>query len=245
MGDPGIAMITGAAGTMGTAAAQGLASEGTKIVLADLKREPLEELAEELPVETFISVFDVSDEHACREAVAHVQNEFGTIDILVNNAGILSNNKLMSTSSEEWRRVMATNLDSAFFLTQACIPAMKANGWGRVINVSSFAAKCGGITAGTAYSVSKGAMIALTYSVAAETADSGVTVNAITPAYVRTPMVSEQLTAEQREAVVRKIPVHRYCEPEEFAHVVCFLASPKAGFITGEVVDLNGGLQFD
>ncbi len=239
------ALITGAAGTMGSAAARGLASDGIRLVLADLKREPLEELAQELPVETFITVFDVSDEDACREAVREVRDHFGTIDILVNNAGVLSNNKLMSTTSDEWRRVMATNLDSAFFLTQACVPAMKANGWGRIINVSSFAAKCGGITAGTTYSVSKGAMIALTFSVAAETADSGITVNAIAPAYVRTPMVSEQLTAEQRQAVVQKIPVKRYCEPEEFAHVVRFLASPNAGFITGEVVDLNGGLQFD
>ncbi len=245
MSEQKTALVTGAAGTMGAAAARGLAENGVRVVLSDIKPEPLEALASELATEAYTIAFDISDEEACRQAVGRIEQEFGNIDILVNNAGILSNNKLMSTTAEEWRRVLAVNLDSAFYLTQACLPQMKAKGWGRIINVSSFAAKCGGITAGTAYSVSKGAMIALTFSVAAETADSGVTVNAIAPAYVRTPMVEEQLTEEQRTAVVQKIPVKRYCEPDEFAHVVSFLASPKAGFITGEVIDLNGGLQFD
>ncbi len=245
MSEQKTALVTGAAGTMGAAAARGLAESGVRVVLSDIKPEPLEELAAGIATETYTSVFDVSDEQACKQAVQQIEREFGTIDILVNNAGILSNNKLMSTTAEEWRKVLAVNLDSAFYLTQACLPQMKAKGWGRIINVSSFAAKCGGITAGTTYSVSKGAMIALTFSVAAETAESGVTVNAIAPAYVRTPMVEEQLTEEQRTAVVQKIPVKRYCEPDEFAHVVSFLASPKAGFITGEVIDLNGGLQFD
>ena len=245
MSEQKTALVTGAAGTMGAAAARGLAESGVRVVLSDIKPEPLEKLAAGIATETYTSVFDVSDEQACKQAVQQIEREFGTIDILVNNAGILSNNKLMSTTAEEWRKVLAVNLDSAFYLTQACLPQMKAKGWGRIINVSSFAAKCGGITAGTTYSVSKGAMIALTFSVAAETAESGVTVNAIAPAYVRTPMVEEQLTEEQRTAVVQKIPVKRYCEPDEFAHVVSFLASPKAGFITGEVIDLNGGLQFD
>ncbi len=245
MSETKTALITGAAGPMGKAAAEGLAEDGVRIVLADIRREPLEERASQLPTETYVCAFDISDEEACKQAVAQIENEFGTVDILVNNAGILSNNKLMSTSAEEWHRVLAVNLDGAFYLTQACVPPMKAKGWGRIINVSSFAAKCGGITAGTAYSVSKGALNALTFSVAAETAETGITVNAIVPAYVRTPMVEEQLTAEQRAAVIRKIPVKRYCEPEEFAHVVRFLASPQAGFITGELVDLNGGLQFD
>ena len=122
---------------------------------------------------------------------------------------------------------------------------MKERKWGRIINVCSFAAKSGGITAGTAYSVSKSAMIGLTFSLAAETTATGITVNGIAPAYVKTPMVTEQLSEEERQAVIAKIPVGRYCEPEEFAHVVRFLASPLSGFITGEIIDQNGGLQFD
>lgn len=239
------ALITGAAGIMGRASAQRLAAEGVRLVLSDLDEAPLQGLSEELPVETHISVFDVSVESQCKDAVERIKREFGPIDILINNAGILSNNKLMATSAEEWQKVMAVNVDSALFLTQACLPDMQQRGWGRIINVSSYAAKCGGITAGTSYTASKGAMIALTFSVAAEAAGNGVTVNAIAPAYVRTPMVDKQLTSEQKEAVMKKIPVNRYCEPEEFAHVVSFLASENAGFITGEVIDLNGGLQFD
>ena len=103
----------------------------------------------------------------------------------------------------------------------------------------------GGLTAGTAYAASKGALTSLTFSLAREFAPHGVTANGISPAYVKTPMITEQLTEAQRQALLRDIPVGRFCEPEEFAHVVSFLASPLAGFITGEIVDLNGGLVMD
>lgn len=122
---------------------------------------------------------------------------------------------------------------------------MVENGWGRIVNIASWAAKCGGLTAGTAYTVSKSAMIGLTFSVARELAAKGVTANAIAPAYVMSPMVSEQLTQADRDALLEAIPVRRFCTPNEVAHAVTFLASEQAGFITGEVVDMNGGLQFD
>jgi 3-oxoacyl-[acyl-carrier protein] reductase len=117
--------------------------------------------------------------------------------------------------------------------------------WGRIVNTCSMAGKTGGVTAGTAYSTSKGGMASLTFSVARETAAYGVTVNGIAPAYVKTPMVTEQLTEAQRQELLSQIPVGRFCEPEEFAHVVRFLVSPLAGFITGEIIDINGGLHFD
>jgi 3-oxoacyl-[acyl-carrier protein] reductase len=164
---------------------------------------------------------------------------------LVNNAGILSNNKAEATTPEEWHKVLAANLDGAFYLAREVIPGMKARGWGRIVNTCSLAAKTGGLTAGTAYAVSKGALTSLTFSLARELAPFGVTVNGISPAYVKTPMVTEQLTEAQRQALIAQIPVGRFCEPEEFAHVVRFLVSPLAGFITGEIVDLNGGLVMD
>jgi 3-oxoacyl-[acyl-carrier protein] reductase len=141
--------------------------------------------------------------------------------------------------------VLAVNLDGAMFWSQCVVPGMKAAGWGRIVNVGSLASKTGGITAGTAYSVSKGALAALTFTLARELASHGVTANAIAPAYVNTPMVTEQLSEAQRQALLKQVPVGRFCEPEEFAHVVSFLVSPMSGFITGEVIDLNGGLHMD
>ena len=140
---------------------------------------------------------------------------------------------------------MDVNVNGVFYITKALVPGMKKKRWGRIINLSSLAAKSGGITAGTAYSTSKGAIISLTFSLAAELAVDGITVNGIAPAYIRTPMVTAQLSDEQRAAVLAKIPVGRFCEPEECAYVVCFLVDELAGFITGEIIDQNGGLHFD
>ncbi|MFO8043491.1 MAG: SDR family NAD(P)-dependent oxidoreductase [Alkalispirochaeta sp.] len=240
-----IALVTGAAGTMGGVVAQGLIDEGYRVVAADVRQADVERAARELGNDTYPIAFDVSDYQACRTAVETIQREVGDPSVLVNNAGILAQNKVAGTTPEEWRRVMSINLDGAFYLSQLCLPAMIAQKWGRIVNTSSYAAKSGGITAGTAYSVSKAALIGLTFSIAAETTKTGVTVNAIAPAYVRTPMVDKELSDEQRAEVIKKIPVGRYCEPEEFAHVVNFLVSPLAGFITGEVIDQNGGFHFD
>ena len=242
---PRIALVTGAAGTMGRAAARGLIEDGHRVVLADINLDAVSSVAVELGNNSFPIAFDISDYGACSAAIKTIAAEVGEVAVLVNNAGILSNNKVADTTPDEWHRVMTVNLDGAFYLTRLCLPAMRASKWGRIINTCSFAAKSGGITAGTAYSVSKAAMIGLTFSIAAETLKDGITVNGIAPAYVRTPMVEQELSDEQRAAVLSKIPVGRYCEPEEFAHVVKFLASPLAGFITGEIIDQNGGLQFD
>ena len=141
--------------------------------------------------------------------------------------------------------MMAVNLDSAFFLSQQVVPHMKAQRWGRIVNITSWAWKAGGLTAGTAYTTSKGGMVSLTFSIAREFAGDGITVNGVAPCYVMTRMVSEQLTEKQRTALLDNIPVRRFCEPDEVAHAVRFLVSPKAGFITGEIIDMNGGLQFD
>jgi len=238
-------MVSGGAGTMGVAVARGLIETGHRVVLADINQEAVVKVANDLGSDTYPIWFNISNYEECVEAMKKVVAEVGPIEVLVNNAGVLSNFKMADTTPEEWHRVMAVNLDGAFYLTKLCLPAMRAAKWGRIINVSSWAAKCGGLTAGTSYSVSKAGLIGLTFATAAETTRDGITVNGIAPAYVRTPMVEKLLTKEQQEAVMNKIPVGRYCEPEEFAHVVQFLASPKAGFITGEIIDQNGGFQFD
>ena len=223
------AVVTGAAGTMGRAVAKALAADGLRVVGMDVK-----------PAGGCI-VCDISDPRAVAQALRAI----GRVDVLVNNAGILSNNKAEATTPEEWRRVLAANLDGAFYLSRQVIPGMKKRRWGRIVNTCSLAAKTGGLTAGTAYATSKGALTSLTFSLARELAPFGVTVNGISPAYVRTPMVTKQLNAAQRRSVLAQIPVGRFCEPEEFAHVVRFLVHPLAGFITGEIVDLNGGVIMD
>jgi 3-oxoacyl-[acyl-carrier protein] reductase len=239
------ALISGAAGAIGAAVARSLLAMGARVILLDRAAEPLAELTASLGDRAVSVVQDLTDEAGLRATVRQLIGRFGRIDVLVNNAGILTPTKAEATSMEEWRRVMAVNLDAAFILTQEVLPGMRAARWGRIINMSSYAAKSGGLTAGTAYSVSKSAMIGLTYSIARETAADGITVNAVAPAYVMSAMVSEQLTEAQRAAQLAQIPVGRFCQPEEVAHAIAFLAAPLAGFITGEVIDLNGGLHFD
>jgi len=240
-----VALVTGAAGVMGLAAVKALLADGMRVAMADVDAARLEREATLLGGAAFPAAFDVSNYSAAEAAARSIERALGPVDVLVNNAGILSNAKAAETTPEEWRRVLAVNLDGAFFLAKLVLPGMKARGWGRIVNVCSLAMKTGGLTAGTAYTTSKGALQALTFSLARESAKFGVTVNGVAPAYVKTPMVTEQLTEAQRQALVAQIPVGRFCEPEEFAHCVRFLVSPLSGFITGEILDLNGGLVFD
>ena len=238
-------MVTGAAGSMGAATVEALLEDGLKVAMVDIDGDRLARLAQQLGRVTCPVQADISNPDAVQDAHRRVVQDLGPVDVLVNNAGVLSNHKAETTSVEEWRRVLAVNIDGAFYWSGAVIGHMKAQRWGRIVNTCSLASKSGGLTAGTAYTVSKGALVALTFSLARELAGFGVTVNGIAPAYVRTPMVTDQLTAEQRRELIEQIPVGRFCEPAEFAHAVRFLVSEMSGFITGEILDQNGGLHFD
>jgi 3-oxoacyl-[acyl-carrier protein] reductase len=239
------ALVTGAGGALGAAVARALVREGQRVVVADYELTTLNALASELGEAALPIAFDVSNEAAVKAACAEIRAKWGAIDILVNNAGILSNNKLSETTLEEWRKILAVNLDGAYLLCREWVPAMREQRFGRIINMCSVAMKTGGLTAGTAYTTSKGALAAFTFSLARELAPHGVTANGIAPAYVRTKMVTEQLTEEQRQKLLLGIPVGRFCEPEEVAHSVVFLSSALSGFITGEIIDINGGLHLD
>ena len=238
------AVVTGAAGGIGKAIVKALAASGAHVAMIDRDGAALDHLAAELGDATTPFVIDLADPASIANGAEAILEKFGRVDILVNNAGILSPNKLAGTTLQEWQGLMAINLDAAFLLTQAFVPGMKDNRWGRLINMSSYAWKSGGLTAGTAYSVSKAAMVGLTFSSARELTGTGITANAVAPAYVISPMIMEQLTDAQRATQLAAIPVGRFCEPEEVAHSVSFLASPLAGFITGGIIDMNGGMQF-
>lgn len=238
-----LGIVTGAAGPLGKAIIDELLINGIETVIAlDIVESTMKRSWEG---RVYQCICDITDAEAIERTLLPLVEQLGPPSILVNNAGILTTNKVMETSLEEWNRVLSVNLTGAFLVSKAVIPRMKSQGYGRIVNISSLAAKSGGLTAGTAYTVSKGGMNSLTFSLAAELAPSGITVNAVAPAYIETPMVMEQLTKEQRDAVIDKIPVKRLCKSEEVAHTVWTLCSPKSGFITGEVIDQNGGLHFD
>lgn len=238
-------VVTGAAGAMGLAVVRMMLEDGAQVALVDSDALRLDSLIRFLRGNTLAVACDVSEPGAVRQSHAQIEKVLGPVDILVNNAGILANDKCEVTTDEAWRRTMAVNLDGAFYWARAVLPQMRKRGWGRIINVGSLESKTGGVTSGVAYASSKGALNSLTFSLAREAAADGITVNAIAPAYVKTPEITDQLNEAQRRQLLAQIPVGRFCEPEEFAHAVRFFASPLAGFITGEVLDVNGGLHMD
>jgi 3-oxoacyl-[acyl-carrier protein] reductase len=240
-----LALVTGAAGVLGLATAKKLIAEGYRVVMIDLEQSRLKELADEIGELAIPVALDISRPQEVAEICRTIRQKHGAVSVLVNNAGILSNSKLCDSSDDEWRQILSVNLDGAFYLCREWLPGMKERGWGRIVNLSSLAMKTGGLTAGTAYTTSKGALTALTLSIARESASFGVTANGIAPAYIKTPMITEFLSDAKQRELLDQIPVGRFCEAEEVAHVVSFLVSPLSGFITGEIIDINGGLHMD
>ena len=243
--DQMLALVTGASGVLGLATTKALIDTGYRVVMVDLDQGRLDNQAGDLSAEAIPVALDISNPEKVSEVSQKIRVEYGEISVLVNNAGLLSNNKLTETNDDEWRRLLSVNLDGAFYLCREWLGGMKNRGWGRIINISSLAMKNGGLTAGTSYTASKGGLTALTLSIAREAAPHGVTANGIAPAYIRTPMITDFLSETQQRELLAQIPVGRFCDPEEVAHVVSFLISPLSGFITGEIIDINGGLHMD
>ena len=239
------AVVTGAAGTLGLAVVRALLEDGAQVALVDVDTLRLDSLIRFLRGTMVAVACDVTDSAAVRAAQQQVEKVLGPIDILVNAAQLEAPEKLEATSDSDWQRAMATNLDGAWFWARAALPSMKPRGWGRIVNIGSLEAKTGGAFSGPAFATSKGALAALTFALAREVAASGITVNAVAASHVKTATVTEQMTEAQRRLLLSQVPVGRFCEPEEFAHAVRFLCSPLAGFITGEILDVNGGLHMD
>jgi 3-oxoacyl-[acyl-carrier protein] reductase len=240
-----LALVTGAAGILGKAITKALIEEDYRVLLVDLEQDQINQVASEMGGGAIPVALDISRPEMVGRVCASIRQQHGQVSVLVNNAGVLSNDKLAETSDDEWHRILSTNLDGAFYLCREWLPGMKNRQWGRIVNVGSLAMKTGGLTAGTAYTASKGALAALTLSIARESASYGVTANGIAPAYIKTPMITDFLSEDQQKELLSQIPVGRFCEAEEVAHVVRFLISPLSGFITGEIIDINGGLHMD
>ena len=240
-----VALVTGANSGMGLATVQALLEAGYRVAATDLQTAQVAKKMEAYGDRLACFIMDVSDRAQIDAACTAIEAQFGRIDVCVNNAGFLSYANCEETTPELWHKTMRINLDGVFFVTQRVVGGMKTRGFGRIVNIASFGAKTGGMSPLPAYAASKGGVISLTFSFAREYAAFGVTCNALAPAFVKTQMVTEQVSAERQVELLKLIPVGRFCELEEFAHCVLFLAHPLSGFITGEVLDLNGGLQFD
>jgi len=172
-------------------------------------------------------------------AFTQVEEELGSVSVLVLNAGIFPIVAFEETTRETWDTTMAINLTGAFLCARRVLPGMREQHYGRIVSMGSSAGKTGGSRSVAAYAASKAGLMAMTKSIANEYASEGITANALAPSLIDTPMISEQ-----RE-LVAKIPVGRFAKPEEVAALVCFLASEHAGYITGEVTDINGGFFID
>jgi 3-oxoacyl-[acyl-carrier protein] reductase len=183
---------------------------------------------------------DVTSADSVQDAISGVAKEAGRIDILVNNAGVTRDNLMLRMKEEDWDKVIDTNLKGTFLCTKAVLRSMMSQRCGRIINIGSIVGSIG--NAGQAnYSASKAGMFGFTKSMAKELGSRNVLVNCVAPGYVRTPMTDE-LDEEQKEAFLKNIPLKRVCEPEEIASVVSFLASDDSGYITGQVIHVDGGL---
>lgn len=238
-----VALVTGASQGIGRACALELAAGGASVALAARNQEKLEQVANEIQTkggQAAVFPLDVSDENAIKTTAKSAIERFGKIDILVNNAGITRDMLLLRMKRSDWDSVLQTNLTAAFLCTQAVISSMLKQRWGRIINIASVFGQTGQIGQAN-YAASKAGLIGFTMSMAREVASRNITVNAVAPGYIETAM-TESLSAELKAKVAEMIPLGRAGSDMDVAHAVRFLASEEAGYITGHVLNVNGGM---
>jgi len=238
-----IALVTGASQGIGRAVALELAKAGATVALAARSTDKLEAVATEIAAAGGTAkayALDVASEESIKACAKAVLSELGTVHVLVNNAGITKDGLALRMKLSDFEDVLRTNLTGAFLLTQAVISSMMKARSGRVINITSVVGEVG--AAGQAnYAASKAGMIGLTKSLAREFASRNITVNAIAPGFIETPM-THVLTDEQKTAILAQVPLGRYGADSDIAAAVNFLASDAAGYITGHTLDVNGGM---
>lgn len=238
-----VALVTGASQGIGRACAIRLAAEGASVALAARNTDKLRQVEDEITSaggQAAAFAMDVAQEEQVKTAIKAAIERFGKIDVLVNNAGITRDQLIMRMKRPDWNAVLDTNLTGPYLCIQQVIGSMLKQRWGRIINITSIFGEMG--QAGQAnYAASKAGLIGLTMAVAREVASRNITVNAVAPGWIDTAM-TEALSAELRQSMAKAIPLGRAGTDQEVAHAVCFLASPDAAYITGHVLDVNGGM---
>ncbi len=238
-----VAFVTGASQGIGRTCALRLAKDGVAVALAARNQEKLNELVNEITAggaKASAFALDVAEEDQVKPAIKAAIAQFGKIDILVNNAGITRDQLVMRMKRADWDAVLQTNLTSAYLCIQNVIPSMLKQRWGRIINISSVFGQMG--QAGQAnYAASKAGLIGLTMAIAREVGSRNITCNAIAPGFIETAMTAI-LSEELKQSAVKQIPLGRVGTPEDVASAVAFLASDEASYITGHVLNVNGGM---
>ena len=239
--DGRVALVTGGARGMGRAIIELLASRGAQVAVNDLDPEATAAAAHAIGNDSLAVAGDVADPNRVRAIVDQVADHYGRLDVLVNNAGIAYHRSIYEITDEEWSRVFAVNVQAVFTFIQAASKPMAANGYGRVVNCSSTAGKNVSTVAGAHYTASKAAVLGITRASALELAVHGITVNAVCPGMIDTQMIKDAWPQERIDAYIPSIPLQRMGQPSEVAELVAFLASERAGYITGAAVDITGG----
>jgi len=238
-----IAVITGGAQGIGRSIGDALAAAGATVVLADIQDDACQQAAAEIKAaggNATGMAFNVADMESTKEAMGAIVKEHGQIDFLINNAGITRDNLLMRMKPEEWASVISVNLTGVFNCTQSVIRYMMKRRFGRIVNIASVIGQMG--NAGQSnYGASKAGVIGLTKSTARELASRNITVNAITPGFIISAM-TDKLSDEVKEMMLSNIPLGRLGKPEDIANAVQFLVSEEASYITGAVLNVNGGM---
>jgi len=236
-----VALITGAARGLGRSAAERFLEQGASVAVHVRDAGRAEDLARQLGAGAFPVAGDVADATAVRAIVDRTLDRFGRLDILVNNAALALSTRFEKISEEEWRRAMDVNITAPFLFIRAALPAMKAAGYGRIINLSSTAGKSVSTLGGAHYTTSKAALLGLTRAAAKELGPFGITVNAVCPGLIDTELTRENATPADLAIHARGFPIQRLGEAVEVADLICFLASDQAAYITGASLDINGG----
>jgi 3-oxoacyl-[acyl-carrier protein] reductase len=235
------ALVTGASGGIGGAIAKALHKQGANVVLSGTRAEALEAVKSELGERATIATCNLSDMASVEELIKKAEAAAGApVDILVNNAGITRDNLFMRMKDDEWDQVIAVNLTAAFRLSRAVLRGMMKKRWGRIINITSVVGETGNPGQGN-YAAAKAGLAGMTRSLAQEVASRNITVNCIAPGFIATAM-TDKLNDEQKSALMPRIPAGRMGTPEDIAAAAVYLASDEAAYVTGETIQINGGM---